>query len=152
MENKNGPRTDPFETPTLHWVTEDFSSPILKYWDLYLRYVAIHFNAVPDIPNRFFRRCIRISCSIVSNAADRSRLIKTADFFRSAMRYRSSMILRRAVSVLWSFLYADCSGLNCDNAMYVCLILSKIYHGKFFIIRLVGGCISPSLPWTRYWK
>src|SRR5271163_3654692 len=53
-----------------------------------------------------------MSCSMVSNAADRSRPTSTAVFLEFTTLLRSSSILRRAVSVLCCFLYADCSGLK----------------------------------------
>src|SRR5271163_650808 len=112
MEKRNGPSTEPCGTPKSHSESVERSPPAITYCFLPRRYVSIHPSASPETPNIVLNRSTKMSCSMVSNAADRSRPTSTAVFLEFTTLLRSSSILRRAVSVLCCFLYADCTGLK----------------------------------------
>ena len=60
-----------------------------------------------NIPTNLSRRLIRISWSVVSNAALRSKRIRTETLLSSEFSLRSLIILVRAVSVPWYVLKPD---------------------------------------------
>src|SRR6185436_16082360 len=96
---------------------EDRSPPTITYCDLRLRYDSIHWRAVPETPNTDRRRLSRTEWSMVSNAAERSKPINTA------------------VSVLCSFLYADCSELKLPELMTCGR--SRLRHSRSTILDIV---------------
>ena len=74
---------------------------------LFARYERNQERTVP-VRARSERRFRRMAWEMVSKAAERSRRMSRLMWPESAAIRRSFVILMRAVSVLWCFLYADC--------------------------------------------
>jgi len=76
---------------------------------MYIKTVCVRFSkydwnqdsTVSPNPNTLWRRCSKISWSIVSNAADRSRSTSTEILSSSIAECKSFVTFKRAVSVLW---------------------------------------------------
>ena len=77
MMNSRGPRTEPWGTPHKQAHEEDKLSHLTRRK---MRDDLNQFKTDPWIPNQEDRRVIRMSRSMVSNAAERSRRQRQASF------------------------------------------------------------------------
>ena len=75
---------------------------------LTFRYEENLCNAVPDMPYQVDKHLMRASWSVVSNATDRSSRASAVTLPLLMLRLMSLCTFKRAVSVEWNFLYADC--------------------------------------------
>ena len=107
--NKTGPNTDPWGTPNLMITVSEVILPNLMHWDLPFKKLVNHARAVPFTPISYLRIFKRTSWSTVSKAALRSKSITTVALFSSDAMSKSFVSLTKRVSVLWCFLYANCS-------------------------------------------
>ena len=110
--NRTGPRTDPCGTPNGRCCGQDSVPDMLILWSKSEKYGLNHRRAGPEIP-KCRRWCYkRIKLSIVSKAAERSSKVSVVTLPLSMLSTISLCILRRAVSVEWNRLYADCRSFD----------------------------------------
>lgn len=95
---------DPWGIPHLRGADEDVNSPMVTEKLLFVKY---QFKTTPSIPTNLSSCEIRISWSIVSNAALKSSNTKTAAFPESTVNKISLRTFKSADSVLWCFLKQD---------------------------------------------
>ncbi len=95
------------EGPHFKIVGLDLLSRILKDWLLLDRYDANHWNAFPVMPTLFSNLWSKTLWLTVSNAADKSSIIRAVTCLHSMAMTMSFWILNSAVSVLLPSLYAD---------------------------------------------
>src|SRR6218665_29549 len=104
---RRGPSTDPCGTPEVTSLG-DVSSPD-RWTDCVRPFMcdSSQLSALSLIPKESDSRCIRMSWSTVSNAADISSSDRSASWPESMALTTSEKTLRSAVSVEWPRLYAD---------------------------------------------
>ena len=107
-ENRIGPRTETWGTPTFKARDFDFALFIFTHCCRFSRYDLNQSEAFPFIPTLLSYRFIKIEWHTVSKAADKSRNIVT--FPLSIAKSISFWTLIKAVSVLCLLRYADCIG------------------------------------------
>ena len=114
-----GPKTQPWGTPKERSALEDRQSPSLILRHLPVRYDLNQSSAFPETLNQSSSLLKRIVWSMVLKAAERSSKVtavtlpasihaRTFYSFFNFFKRISLGVLRRAVSVQWNFLYADC--------------------------------------------
>ena len=104
MVSRIGPSTDPCGTP---YFSSDVLDPIWTVWVLSWRYDLNHFRASPLIPKEQSNKSKSFWWSMVSKAALRSKSTNMVPPSESTAWSMSFCTRSRAVSVLWSCLYAD---------------------------------------------
>ena len=107
-----GHNTEPLGTSQEVGSISEKQLPILMACRLSVRYEVNQLRAVPDIPYHVDKRVMRMLWSIVSKAADRSSRVSSVTLPLSMLRLMSLCIFKRAVSVDWNCLYADCDTLD----------------------------------------
>ena len=104
--NKNGPRTEPWGTPSWTTVVEDVNPLYLMYCLLPTRYERIQSSTAPPNPNDTSSRPRRMLWSTQSKAALRSSIPSRVSLPMSAAIRASEVTFKRAVSVEWLRRYA----------------------------------------------
>ena len=100
MEYRIGPCTEPWETPQKRLRLDEHSVLIFTNWVLPDKQACIQPKAFPVIPKRFFSLVMRMSWSIVSDAAERSSNTNITDSPSSRARRMSLCI--RVSTVMYS--------------------------------------------------
>src|SRR5664279_2610501 len=122
VANNKGPSTDPCGTPRSQGNLRDLCRPIFTNWLRSFKYDRSHASATSHIPNSDSTRCSSLLWLIVSNAADRSKLTRTAVRLLSTAWYMPSSTHNGAVSVEQPERYADCRLQKFDEVKSCVLI------------------------------
>ena len=131
MLNSIGDKIAPWGTPQFRGCWQDFSSPIITVWVRSWRKEINHLSAEPCIPI-VARQQANSLWSTVSNAAERSSSISSAEPPWSRCLLRSSMRATMAVSTPWPGRKPDWKGSRVDvSSRKACnwLLVRSLYPG-----------------------
>ena len=109
LVNNNGTRQLPCGTPKGKWMLSESPPSTNTRRECLERYDFGHTMVLPMMPNIDSSRFNKMSWSMVSNAALKSRSTSSATFRWLMLRQISFKTLTSAISVLWFFLLADSS-------------------------------------------